>query len=260
MKNSIALPAHETAEKNKKFFKPAAPWQRYWSESFGWSYPDLMKLNADICYTKIKSYMDFSGRDRVLNIGCGPGFLETRLAPHVESICAADISESFLKICEEQNRHHLNVRQVLLSENYTDLTVCGEGYTKILCVSVVQYYRSYDEVEALIASARSLAAPGAKMLIVDWLVSGSGWVWLRNGCLSIAKALNEGYSGILAAHLIKRWPSLLEYQLRVRRNSKLLFSAPRFKEMSRRLGVRIKSFNADFSIETNRRSLLVEFD
>jgi hypothetical protein len=55
-----------------------------------------------------------------------------------------------------------------LGEDYTDLSFLdGRTFDKIICLSVIQYYRRKNEVRDLMVAVKRLATPGARFLIAD---------------------------------------------------------------------------------------------
>jgi len=63
---------------------------------------------------------------RVLDLGSGPGRIETELAPYEKEIHAVDVSTVACSIGRKLNRHNANV--YFHATNGTDLTGFGDGY------------------------------------------------------------------------------------------------------------------------------------
>lgn len=137
-------------------------------------------------------------KDAVLDLGCGPGALAYALAgsaapgalPAVYH--GLDVSRSALAQARDRLASHPHGQRfhfVALGEDYLDLSsalaqagampsastpststppaFAPPGFTRLLALSVVQYYRSAAELQRLIEVMRSLAAPGAILLIAD---------------------------------------------------------------------------------------------
>ncbi len=119
------------------------PWIEYWAQDDFWKDSQLWKINAELFLRRADKILGFTRDESVLNIGCGPGYLEPLLAPKVKRIFALDTAEQFADLCKKNCVNHLNVTVGLLGRNYTDLTVCDELFSLILCVSVVQYYKRH---------------------------------------------------------------------------------------------------------------------
>jgi len=139
----------------------------YWDRDNFWFQSELLKVNARLFLEKADPIVHFNRTDSVLNVGCGPGFLEKLLAPRVESVWAVDVSQQAVQECQKNCQGYQNVTVRLLGSDYTDLSMFGRRFSLFLCVSVVQYYEDIGELETLIRSAHRIALPGARMLIAD---------------------------------------------------------------------------------------------
>ena len=118
--------------------KPYASWIDYWRHDSVLKNFKIWKMNADFFFRRAYQLVSFSKNDSVLNIGCGPGYLEVLLAPIVRDIHAVDIAEQFVTECAERCAHFANVNVALLNKDYTNLCVLGKSFSLILCISVVQ--------------------------------------------------------------------------------------------------------------------------
>ena len=93
----------------------------------------------------------------------------------------------------------------LLGEDYLDFTFLnGKQFSKILCASVIQYYKDLEEVEKLIVEMGKLAKPGAKLLIVDISVEHSTLkdmvgllttAWSKNYFLNVIGFIIKSFGG-----------------------------------------------------------------
>jgi SAM-dependent methyltransferase len=124
--------------------------------------------NMEIFMTGSQSFFDFKEDDEVLDIGSGPGFLVHYIKEQVKSICCLDTSPAFV---EEGNRKFggdSHIQFFLLGDNYLDFSMLeGKQFSKIVCASVIQYYKDINEVNTLIREMKKYAQPSAQMLIVD---------------------------------------------------------------------------------------------
>lgn len=130
----------------------------------------LTELNIDIFIKSTTSILDFNSQDVIMDIGSGDCQLASKLHDKVKEIHCLDISEQNLIKAQKKLKQYKNIHYHLLDEsNYTELPVIKEEikFTKIICLSVVQYYQSKDDLEKLIKQMKRSAAPGAKSLIAD---------------------------------------------------------------------------------------------
>jgi SAM-dependent methyltransferase len=235
------------------------PWTEYWAQDDFWKDSLLWKINAELFLRRADKMFAFNRNQSVLNIGCGPGYLEPLLAPKVKRIHALDTAERFADLCKKNCLNHPNVTVGLLGRNYTDLTVCGDLFSVILCVSVVQYYKNMTEIEALITSARDIALPGARMLIADLPLkpgfTGFAWDVLCSFFLSV----REGYNGVLVRTALSRWLQRSRYLSFRSKTRELYFDIPTIESLIHRLGLNAKIVRKNLSVYANRPSLLIQF-
>jgi len=234
-------------------------WIDYWKKDELWSRSRLWRINAALFVRRAKAVVSYDETDSVLDIGSGPGYIEESLAPHVKSICSADVSEKFLESLKENCTRFPNVSTRLLREDYTDLSVCGTKFSLFLCVSVVQYYNDISEVEKLIRSARKIALPGSRMLISDLPLKrnffGFAWDCLCSFCLSI----KEGYAAALLSTAFKRWFGSSDYKSFSQKNRTLYFSIRGIRDLMKRMDLDATIIRKNLSIYANRPALLIRF-
>ncbi len=238
---------------------PRAGWAAYWDQDRFWSSSDLWKIQARIFFHRARRFIQWEPTDVVADIGCGPGFLAMQLAPHVKAIHGFDVAPSQVERFVKNCRHLPNVQVSRLGEDYTDLSDYGERFSLFLCVSVVQYYRNPDEMEALIRSAQATALPGARMLIADLPLRRS-----LSGCFldfssSLLLSLREGYTPSILKAVLLEWPRLSEYRSFCEENPSLFFSADQIQGLIRRMRLNATIIREALSIHASRPSVLIQF-
>ena len=233
----------------------SASWIDYWKSEtlfgeFQW------QENMDIFVRTSRPIMEYGPADVVLDIGCGPGYLEAALKDSVHEMHGVDTSERYLQRCRERFANQQNLFFHQLDEhNYTDLSpVADQRFSKMVCLSVVQYYQSIDEVETLIRNVRQLAQPGARFLIADITIHGG---WLKDTWGVLKTAYEEKCFWKTLLFLIKARTS--DYY-RVRSTQGLLsFTLPEVSDMIARLGLDAEILSTRLTTNSNRRHLLVRF-
>lgn len=237
-----------------------ADWIDYWSRDDFWKDSPLWRINAKNFFECAKGFIEFKKDDCVLDIGCGAGYTEALLAPLVKSVYALDVAPQFVEVCSKRCQGLDNVRVGYLNKDaYTNLEGCPGKFSVILCVSVVQYYNSLAEVEALILSAKKLAAAGAKMLIADLpLARGRiGFIW--DAFCSFGLSIRKGYTKTLLSSATARWFGRTDYKVFHDQAKQLYFSADKLKSIINRLGLNARIIKGNFSVYANRLSLLIQF-
>jgi SAM-dependent methyltransferase len=149
-------------------------WIMYWDRRDSMS-GALWQAQADCFTRRIRREIPFGPEDVLLDIGCGNGHVTAALAELVREAHGADTSAYTIEQAGMRYKNRGNLHFHILSpEAYLDIDKLPLGnVTRILCVSVVQYYASLAELRTLIANAKRLAAPGCLMLLADLLIDYS---------------------------------------------------------------------------------------
>lgn len=149
----------------------AGNWIDYWNRKDSMT-GELWQAQADFFVRQVSREVTFGPEDVVLDIGCGNGHVIAALATRVKEAHGADTSQvsvdqSAARYASVPNLHF----HTLPPDDYLALdTLPMRDVTRMLCVSVVQYYKSINELRGLIARAKSIAAPGCLLLVADLLV------------------------------------------------------------------------------------------
>ncbi|MBU3915367.1 class I SAM-dependent methyltransferase [bacterium] len=124
--------------------------------------------NMELFLSGSESFFPFHNKDVVLDIGSGPGFLAFFLKDRVDSIHCIDTSRRYVDEGRSRFSQNGNVSFDVIGSNYLDFSFLNDKkFSKIVCSSVIQYYKDIDEVEQLIIEVRKHAFSGAEMLIAD---------------------------------------------------------------------------------------------
>jgi SAM-dependent methyltransferase len=106
--------------------------------------------------------------DRILDVGCGPGFYVTELAEAVGregSVVGLDASADMLAVAAKRAEGHGNV--TFHEADATSLPVPDASFERALCVQVLEYVR---DVPAALSEMHRALRPGGRVLVwdVDW--------------------------------------------------------------------------------------------
>jgi arsenite methyltransferase len=106
--------------------------------------------------------------DRVLDVGCGPGFYVTELLDVVGRdglVVGADASADMLAVAAKRAEGHANVE--FHEADATALPVPDASFDRALCVQVLEYVQ---DVSAGLREMRRALRPGGRVLVwdVDW--------------------------------------------------------------------------------------------
>jgi arsenite methyltransferase len=106
--------------------------------------------------------------DRVLDVGCGPGFYVTELLEAVGpegSVAGLDASADMLAVAAQRAEGHGNV--TFHQADATSLPVPDASFERAVCVQVLEYVH---DVPAALSQMHRALRPGGRVLIwdVDW--------------------------------------------------------------------------------------------
>ena len=234
--------------------KKGRTWIEYWKRGDS-SSETVSKHNMNFFLKATSKIMQFNAEDIVLDIGCGYCHLAEALRDRVREIHCVDISEFYLERCKVMFAGAENVFFHKLSENnYTDLGVLGRvAFSKIVCLSVVQYYRGIEEIERLILAVDKVAANGAEFLIADIPVS-------KPGCKEAFKTIvYAGMNGKFTDSCLLFVKGLTGAYRRVSREVGLLtLSVAQIKEMGERFNLNFKILEDQLTINPGRVHLVIK--
>ncbi len=230
-------------------------WIDYWNTENIFKDANLQK-SMEVFIRSTSQLLNYNIQDIILDIGCGPGFLEAFLKDRVKEIHGLDTSEMYMDICRKKFSQEKNVFFYKLNnKNYTDLSLLKTNkFSKIICLSVIQYYKSITDVEMLIENVRKVALPGAKFLIAD--------------ILTTTRILSDIY-GILKAGIKEKYLlETLKFLFRARisayhktRNTEglLSFSDEDLKALINKMNLNAVILREKLTISENRIHLLINF-
>jgi SAM-dependent methyltransferase len=108
---------------------------------------------------------------RVLDYGCGFGFVAEELAPHVRTVALWDGSHSIRRQTRARIAHVQNIRLIDLQGSVPEFM--GGSFDVILIHSVIQYMTRSELAERLV-TLRGLLAAGGRIIISDIVTRGHG--------------------------------------------------------------------------------------
>lgn len=144
-------------------------WAKFWiNEKDGFS--SVMKISTTLFFKKLDSHFKIRSSHKIMDFGCGPGFLVDHLVSRNAYVCGVDINPSYLEECR---RKHLDMKLIEISPIVENVKTtldqeCGEQkFDFIIVLSIVQYLRDLDALETLVKSLTSFLANNGKIVIAD---------------------------------------------------------------------------------------------
>lgn len=232
-------------------------WLDFWKEETIFAPEDWSK-SLEVFTRSLSSILTFEPRDTVLDVGCGPGYFARFLQGKVKEFHGLDISERYVETCREAFRDQANFHFTTLGSDYLDFSILGNRtFEKIICFSVVQYYRDQDELIRLIDEVRKFMHIGSKFLIGDIALKTSPG---KAAWSSLKKGWQDGYLLKQLAFLSRAVRS--NYQMALKQQGFLEFTEPELKKLVERVtetrSVRVQLLDIPLALKENRRHLLIE--
>lgn len=233
-------------------------WRDFWSAPLAHEFQteESWNKNAKLFVERSHDILGYRPDDVVLDVGSGPGATAEALRSKVSEIHCAEVSRSYIEAARTRFATSPNVTYHELGADYTNLEFLSpRRFSLILCNNVVQYYRSVEEVENLILSAKKVAAPGARMLIGE-ILTDSG-VALRYFRDSLRAAHREKYFGLLVSGFMQ----LAKIRYMKYRNTFRTLELPEreLRGIVKRLGLEAEIIDTQLSFFPHRVHLLVRF-
>ncbi|GAB3889920.1 class I SAM-dependent methyltransferase [Spirosoma agri] len=232
----------------------AATWLDFWQEEN--EFDNSMSVNYGYFLARVEKYIPLSKNLKVLDIGSGPGNLETAWHDRVAEMHGLDISKRYNEIARNVHAQHPTVHfHDLPADDYLNFSpVLNQRFDVIIVMSVVQYYRNVAEVEQLLASMKQVAAPGAKAMICDLMVGGSV---LKDIGSIIGRSLRQGQLLTMIRLLVRlRFSSY--YKVR-KNNGFLVVPKQEWLAICQRLGLNAKFVDEPLTMQQERQNLLIQF-
>jgi SAM-dependent methyltransferase len=144
-------------------------WIDYWNrkdsmENKQWQIQSRYVVNK-IC----KEFSFDKDKDVLLDIGCGHGYIINGLSGFVKQAYGVDTSEINIDMNKDKFRGTKNLFFYKLPiDDYLGIDKLPiKNVTHAIIVSVIQYYKSLDEVRLLISNLKKIMAQGGTLLLAD---------------------------------------------------------------------------------------------
>ena len=230
-------------------------WLDYWNKKNIWTESYLWKKNNDIFFKKTSNIFNYNSRHVVLDIGCGNGDFAEKISTKVSQVYCLDTSQEYINICKSRFAHKQNIKVLKIAENYTDLSFIKDiEFSIIIANSVIQYYKTQDEVIELVKSIKKISLKEAQFLIADIEIYGSK----KN---SFLKLICSSIRNKFFLSLIKTGIKLLinkKYSKTAKHQPLLIINMQKLIEDLSHIVKEVRIVNEEITVSVNRKHLLMK--
>lgn len=237
----------------------ASGWSPYWNQAMTWASPKIYELNAKIFHEGIQKEIPLETHHRILNIGCGPGYLERRLSKSVHSVIGTDPSPAMIHRARENGRGLANVQFLQMSADQIPGSPLVTGkFHYFFCISVAQYFSNHSLLLDLIRDLSSVACPGAKLILADLPQSDNKLSFLTESAAMLLQALRGRYAHTLSIEIATHLSDYQAYQNQLKTSGQLLWSQTQLSQLLSKSSVRWRMIQQPLSICPTRLNILIE--
>lgn len=231
-------------------------WETFWKEN-PVGFNSTMAQSTLFFARNLIQTMPIDQGDHVLDIGCGPGFLIDYLIGKCELIHGTDISESYISICREKYTQNpevsLSVTKAYDYRAYQEL-ITEKKITKVVLLSILQYYRNEQEVANLILSLKEISGKQKLSCLLADIIP------VKHSTLDdifsiIRHALKKGYTLKFIKFLT--YAVLSDYR-KVKKNGLLQVDESFFRKLAEEHHLDIQIIK-NLTLHTSRYSVLITF-
>ena len=231
-------------------------WPIYWNKKNIWTNSDIWKKNNEIFFNKTSNIFNYNKKHTVLDIGCGNGDFAKKISDKVGLIYCLDTSQEFINLCKINVSNKNNIKILKLGDDYTNLSFLKNiNFSIIIANSVVQYYKSQEEIIKLVKSVKKIAIKNAYFLIADMHVVTDK---KKSYSKLIYNSMINGYFISLVKMGLKIFMNK-EFRDMIKYQPLLIVNLDKFIKDLSILVNKVTVINENLSINPDRKHLLIQF-
>lgn len=232
-------------------------WANYWQTNPD-GFNEIMNLSTKYFADKLKDKYPLHKDDRVLDIGCGPGFLFNEFVNKVDLYVGTDISDKYIEICKNNILNSLNtcftVSKAYDFEIYGKL-ILDNRINKVVMLSVLQYYQNKDMIIKLINHLKEISQHQKFTFLIADIIPENHSV--------LGDVASISYNSIKKNYTLK-FIKFLCYALfsdyrKIKKNGLLNINPEFFVKLAKDLNVKI-TLVKNITIHSSRYSVLLDFN
>ncbi len=231
-------------------------WPIYWNKKNIWTNSDIWKKNNEIFFNKTSNIFNYNKKHTVLDIGCGNGDFAKKISDKVGLIYCLDTSQEFINLCKINVSNKNNIKILKLGNDYTNLSFLKNiNFSIIVANSVVQYYKSQEEIIKLVKSVKKIATKNAYFLIADMhVVTDKKKSYFK----LIYNSMINGYFISLVIMGLKIFMNK-EFRDMIKYQPLLIVNLDKFIKDLSILVNKVTVINENLTINPDRKHLLIQF-
>ena len=231
-------------------------WPIYWNKKNIWTNSDIWKKNNEIFFNKTSNIFNYNKKHTILDIGCGNGDFAKKISDKVGLIYCLDTSQEFINLCKINVSNKNNIKILKLGNDYTNLSFLKNiNFSIIVANSVVQYYKSQEEIIKLVKSVKKIATKNAYFLIADMhVVTDKKKSYFK----LIYNSMINGYFISLVIMGLKIFMNK-EFRDMIKYQPLLIVNLDKFIKDLSILVNKVTVINENLSINPDRKHLLIQF-
>ena len=228
-------------------------WLEFWQRKNNFDHNMIDNYNCFL--SKIEHHIKLSKDLMVLDFGSGPGHLEDAWHNKVKEIHGADVSERYNAIAAAKHSNHTNVFFHQINPNdYLNLSILPQiKFDLVIVMSVLQYYKSKEEVKQLIKNLQLHTAPNATIVLADLIVHNG---MLRDLIGILYESLKKGKLFSMLGFFIQLRFS--KYYYIKKKLGLLVISESEWKEIIEELQLNASFISEPITLQKDRKSLLIK--
>jgi 2-polyprenyl-3-methyl-5-hydroxy-6-metoxy-1,4-benzoquinol methylase len=144
-------------------------WATFWKNQ-AHSFDEVMRVSTSYFTRRFVEKFAITSESKILDYGCGPGFLADALAPLKINVTGADINPSFVDQCL---KNHPQSKTILITTDpdqnklILDNNLGEKRFDFIIVLSISQYLPNVDELERMIQLLKGYLSVRGKIVVAD---------------------------------------------------------------------------------------------
>ncbi|WP_129714553.1 class I SAM-dependent methyltransferase [Pedobacter sp. SYP-B3415] len=231
-------------------------WEHFWKTNPS-GFDEIMLRSTAYFADKLEAEYPGKKTERLLDLGCGPGFLTGLLKDHYAYIHGTDISSAYVDACRLRFSDAQNVEFSLSAAydfEYYIKVIERKQITRVVMLSVLQYYRSVEEVKGLLVALKAASETQKFVCLLADVIPTGHSMFSDIGSI-VLQALKNGYALKFARFITY---ALFSDYRKTKKQGLLQIDPDFFKQAARDLNVKV-TFVKGLSIHSGRYNVLLDF-